>query len=414
MSNLFRKDVLAEQKVRLQGEVSLAQPISFTLITLVLFAFVLVTALYLCFAQYTNKESVQGYLQPDQGVSVIRPKHSGVVSKLLVQEGQLVQNQQVIAEVSLLSESVDGLDLNQQTRQDLKSEAKRLNIELVEQQALLDIEQRKLKMQIATAKRQIKQLSLGQQTTLKRLEIKNKQWKNAHRLMTEGFLSEQSTDLLKEQQLSIEHQLNDIATDTSYYMEKQQQAILNQARLPIQFAQKRADIESKLTKIKQQIKQTQLRQRYQIKATRAGRVTNLLAKVGETISSQHAFVTILPKEITMEAILYIPTRAFGFVKTGQKTQLRYQAFPYQRFGLYEGEITNLSKAILLPADLNLPISLQEPVYKAVVSLSSQHISAYGAQVPLQPGMLLEADIFLEQRNLLQWLFDPFYSLKGRI
>jgi membrane fusion protein len=47
-------------------------------------------------------------------------------------------------------------------------------------------------------------------------------------------------------------------------------------------------------------------------------------------------------------------------------------------------------------------------------MASQHIRAYGNTVPLQSGMLLSADIVLEQRSLLAWLFEPVLSLKGRL
>ncbi len=47
-------------------------------------------------------------------------------------------------------------------------------------------------------------------------------------------------------------------------------------------------------------------------------------------------------------------------------------------------------------------------------MATQSISAYGQSVPLQPGMTLSADIVLEERSLLSWLFEPIISLKGRV
>jgi membrane fusion protein len=49
-----------------------------------------------------------------------------------------------------------------------------------------------------------------------------------------------------------------------------------------------------------------------------------------------------------------------------------------------------------------------------VKLESQAVNAYGAEVMLQSGMLLSADIVLEQRSLLNWLFEPIISLRGRL
>ncbi|WP_238528934.1 HlyD family secretion protein [Glaciecola punicea] len=108
------------------------------------------------------------------------------------------------------------------------------------------------------------------------------------------------------------------------------------------------------------------------------------------------------------------TRAFGFVEAGQHTRIRFDAFPYQRFGLFEGEVTHAANSILLPGEVDMPISIQEPVYRVEVALGKQEIRAYGKEVPLQPGMTLSADVVLEQHSLISWLLEPILSLKGRI
>jgi membrane fusion protein len=94
--------------------------------------------------------------------------------------------------------------------------------------------------------------------------------------------------------------------------------------------------------------------------------------------------------------------------------MRYEAFPYQRFGLYRGEIVQFSKSVLLPNEVNMPVPVSEPVYQVHVKLDSQAVNAYGSEVMLQSGMLLSADIVLEQRSLLNWLFEPILSLRGRL
>src|SRR5207248_951321 len=39
------------------------------------------------------------------------------------------------------------------------------------------------------------------------------------------------------------------------------------------------------------------------------------------------------------------------------------------------------------------------------------IDAYGLKMPLQPDMLLKADVILEQRSLMKWLLDPVFSAR---
>ncbi len=69
---------------------------------------------------------------------------------------------------------------------------------------------------------------------------------------------------------------------------------------------------------------------------------------------------------------------------------------------------------MLSNEVQMPIAIQEPVYRVEATLAEQEIRAYGDSMPLQAGMLLSADVVLEQRSLLAWLFEPLLSLKGRI
>ena len=97
---------------------------------------------------------------------------------------------------------------------------------------------------------------------------------------------------------------------------------------------------------------------------------------------------------------------------GQNTRLRYHAFPYQRFGIAQGQIKLVSTHVILPSETDIPGIITVPSYRVVVSLESQTISAYGREMPLRSGMKLDADIVIEQRSLIRWLFDPIFSLQG--
>jgi membrane fusion protein len=58
-------------------------------------------------------------------------------------------------------------------------------------------------------------------------------------------------------------------------------------------------------------------------------------------------------------------------------------------------------------------AVNEPVYRIMVSLERQAITAYGQSVPLQPGMQLEADVIIERRRLIEWVLDPLFTLTGK-
>jgi membrane fusion protein len=116
---------------------------------------------------------------------------------------------------------------------------------------------------------------------------------------------------------------------------------------------------------------------------------------------------------TLKAELLVPSRAIGFVRVGQPVSIRYDAFPYQNFGRYEGTITEISHNILTRSDVSsAPITLEEPVYRVTAALDRQDIRAYGKSLSLQAGMLLKGDVILDKRSLMRWVLDPLLSVKG--
>ena len=56
----------------------------------------------------------------------------------------------------------------------------------------------------------------------------------------------------------------------------------------------------------------------------------------------------------------------------------------------------------------------EPFYRVTVVLDKQAVTAFGKPEPLKPGMLLDADVLGEKRRLIEWVFEPLYSLKGKV
>lgn len=118
--------------------------------------------------------------------------------------------------------------------------------------------------------------------------------------------------------------------------------------------------------------------------------------------------------IPLVAELLIPTRAAGFIKAGQRVKLMYDAFPYQRYGIAEGWISRISRSVVAGGELLGPVQVQEPVYRAAARLERQGLHAHGAAVALQPGMLLKADIALDQQNIFEIVTAPIRAATDRL
>ncbi len=95
--------------------------------------------------------------------------------------------------------------------------------------------------------------------------------------------------------------------------------------------------------------------------------------------------------------------------------LRYLAYPHQKFGMHRANVVAVSRNPMAPADLGFtpPDGSREPLYRIKAVLDAQTISAYGRPEPLQAGMQVEADVQLDRRRLIEWIFEPLLGLAGR-
>lgn len=127
-------------------------------------------------------------------------------------------------------------------------------------------------------------------------------------------------------------------------------------------------------------------------------------------------LSLLPEDSELQAQLLVPSRAIGFVEPGNTVLLRYQAYPYQKFGHHIGRVLRVSRSAVNAGGSTSTGSGQasEPYYRVLVALDAQTVTAYGKSEALRPGMLVEADILSERRKLYEWLLEPLYSLRGTV
>jgi len=102
----------------------------------------------------------------------------------------------------------------------------------------------------------------------------------------------------------------------------------------------------------------------------------------------------------------VPSKAAGFVQPGQTVRISYDAFPPQKFGTFEGRIERMSNFVVLPGETPQPFPISEATYKVQVEIHGAAIQTSIGTAALRPGMLMAAEIVLEQRNLVDWLLEP--------
>ncbi|WP_423187516.1 HlyD family secretion protein [Alishewanella sp. d11] len=411
---LFRANAVKQQSARLDGDVIIAQPLSSTLLTVILVGVVLALVTFLSLASFNRKETVTGYLKPDMGLAKVMSPRSGVIQQVFIEDGQQVQAGERLALLRMPDQLAMGDSLSSTLRQGIEQQ-----IALVSQrrkQVITQFNQQASEYQsrLRLSQNLLQDLQAQQQLLQERLALHLKRQQDFSALQQRGAIS--ATELQQQQELVLNLRQQLAELNASAQNQKAQFAQLEGLieRLPGEQQQQLTLVDSELSRLSQQYTELSARGEMLITAPISGRVTNLVAETGANVRAELPLLTIMPDNAQLQAILLVPTRAYGFVQPGQRTRLRFDAFPYQRFGLYEGEVIKTAQAIVLPGEVDMPVAVQEPVYRVQVALGQQVIRAYGTTVPLQSGMLLSADIVLEQRSLISWLFEPILSLQGRL
>ena len=117
-------------------------------------------------------------------------------------------------------------------------------------------------------------------------------------------------------------------------------------QLPTVMAQKIQSLRNDLAATEQRIAEINGRRAYVMRAPTDGRVSTMQATVGQSVDPQRLQLEIIPEDAVLQAELFVPARAIGFVEPGQPVRILYDAFPYQHFGTYSGRIIKVSQTIL--------------------------------------------------------------------
>jgi membrane fusion protein len=411
----FRKDVHAEQARSALGTIVLIRPLSCSALTTA--AVLTVTAIlsYLSIAEYAKKASLAGTLVPASGAIRVVAPQSGLVRERHVREGERVAaDEPLLRLVDVRATRVDGsvaaatLALARQRIATTKHQREELrSAGLSERESLLG--------RIAGLEAERAQIDGELEAIVAREALAGRSLRRLDELERRGFVSAAQRQQKEEE--SLEHRSRRHAATRAQLSVEREIAGLRHA-----VAESEARLRAQLSALDAQLAalvQEQVDRRAQsdsvVTAPAAGTVATLLVEPGQVVGGGTSLLTLLPDGSPLEAHLFAPSRAVGFIRAGQEVRLRYPAFPYQKFGSHRARVLSVSRSAVTAAELGFvpPDGSREPLYRVKVALEAQTVAAYGHAEPLQAGMQVEADVLLDRRRLIEWVFEPVFSLAGR-
>ena len=421
LKNIYRKEAIEHKKFHWKGKALLLAGMPVWLIVLLSALFFITLVATIIFCTFTQRIDVRGeVITLPHSVNVFAPQQ-GYIVKQLVGIGQQVQKGQPLYEIDVSRETSSG-NVNE---------------------AQTDV----INQKIANSGDIIEKLYHNKAETLSALDA---QLKNAS-----GSLNE-TNEMLKATQAGLKKMRDNLVSYDKYlkeglitkdqynyqhslYFQQQsayQSLVSQKLQLESQITQlnsdkvtKAADFDNQISSqnnqtndYKNQLVESNANGNVIIKATTAGKIESLAVTTGQMVDKGSSLAQIKPTgNVEYFLILWLPNNSIPYVKPGDIVNIRYDAFPADKFGQFPGIIHSISSVPASRQELSEYTNVgagnnqQElALYKTIVKIKDKSFLYNGKELTLSNGLKAQAIVFLEERPLYMWMFTPFYKISQSV
>jgi HlyD family secretion protein len=379
--------------------------------------------------------SAEGRLVPASFTKVVQPSEAGVVSEILVKDGDAVREGQVLlrmdarlssadtqalgTDVALRRLTLQRIDAELTGRVVLPSKGERLDLfaqvdnqfrarRQAYQDALAQESEalNKAKADLAAAQQVLEKLS---QT----VPVYRQSAEAYRKLVTEGFVgelaaAEKSREAMEKEQDLKTQAANVVSLNAAIAQgEKRVAAVRSQYRS--QLEDMRVETHAVLNRSAQEFEKSNVKAgMLEIRSPADGIVKDLAVTArGAVVAAGATLMNVVPVGESLQAEVLMKNEDVGFVAAGQHARIKVAAYPFQKYGMLEGSVGLVSADA---ADPRQTPQGQAPqlTYRALLKLDASALrsAATGESLALTPGMLVTAEIHQGQRTVLEYLLSP--------
>jgi len=419
---LFRKEVNEHQQNHWAGKALLLAGWPVWVVTSLTALFLIALLSFLIFSNYTRRINVSGEVitQP-HSINLFSPEQ-GVVTNLMVETGKTVKKGQPLYQIDVSRVTQAG------------------NVSTTTLSAI-----NKQRDQIDTI---ITQLQNNKRTTLDNLQQQLEQYEKAHKVSQDMVASaQQGLDAMKQsmQNYGAYQRKGLINTDqlnNQRYLFYQQQTSfqslntqsiqesLQITNLRSELVTRAADFDNQISQygvqrndLDRQLAEADAKGSLLITAPTDGKISSLSVTPGQMVNAGDSLAQLVPaKNSPFFLVAWLPNESVPYVKPGEEINIRYEAYPFEKYGQFPGLVESVSSAPVSEQELNSYSSAPKnpngtvsgPYYKVIVSLDKSQLNWHGETLNLSSGMKAESTMFLEKRPLYQWMLSPYYSMKKSV
>lgn len=415
---MFRQEAIDNQKMKWRGRALLLPGVPFWLTAGLCLFFLVAFFTFVIAGNYTRRVNVTGEVSTYPRAANVYSSVQGVVVKQFVTEGQIIT----------IGAPIYQIDVSKSTSSGVVSDNQRRDID----------------SQLARISQIINRLESSKQATISMLEKQKAQYAAAFARSTDILRrAQEGIRIMKENMESYRHyqtkgliNKDQLTNQVALYYQQQNNLLglsSQNEQNALQITTLESQIHTQAAEFDNQIYQMEL-QRYElqkellnidaggviiIRALTNGRVDSLSVTVGQMVNVGDSLLQVIPHDIDHYAlVLWVPNDAIPYINTGDKVNLRYDAFPAEKFGQFAGKVSLISKTPASPQEMltyqgapKSALTSAIPYYKVIVRPEKQAIAYNGKSLSLENGMKVQSTLFLEKRRIYQWMLSPFYDMK---
>jgi hemolysin D len=424
----FAPDIVRAQH---QPPSPLPRLVLYTLLSL--FAVMLVWA---CVGRLDIVAVAQGKLVPQSYLKIVQPAESGIVREILVREGEEVKEGQVLARMdtrlSVADSKIVQAELFRKRLQLRRIEAELAGAPLkrlpddpgdmyaqtaaqyqARRQAYLDA----LGTEQATllkARHDLQSATETEGKLKKSVPIYKDQADSWDKLAREGFagrlLALERQRIYVESEQDLKAQTQNVASLKALIGQSEKRISQITSNYRQQLENERAEAESVYHKLQQDNDKQEYRNSLlELRAPQAGIVKDLATHTpGTVVAPGTVLLTLVPRDEPLMAEVWVGNFDAGFVQDRQAARIKLVAYPFQKYGMLDGVVKQISADSQEKTDAGYAATkpMQEAAYRALITLNSAHLESQGRRLRLVPGMLVNAEIHLGTRSVLEYLLSP--------
>jgi HlyD family secretion protein len=383
----------------------------------------------------------QGRLVPETYVKIVQPSTAGIVREILVDDGDRVEKDQVLIRMDATDANADSAANSQQLQlerlQLRRLEAEMNDAPLVREAGDDAVLYARVEAQYRTHRRTVedavgqaaaardranRQLAAGieELTKLEKTAPLMRKSADAYRdLANQNLVGKLDADerdrLATEREQDVSAQRATVESLRAALVEAEQSLakVTSSARSDLQVAL--VESAAKVAQLEQADVKLGFRGRnLELRAPQAGIVKDLATTTeGAVVQPGTVLLNLVPVGEPLEAEVSINNEDIGFVRAGQQLRLKLATFPFQRYGMLEGELSLVSADATpvrpeQPKDV-APVSAM-PGYKGIVKLKAQSLRGGMGELPISAGMQLTAEIVEGDRTVMEYLLSPVQQI----